>query len=77
MTTSENERLATLEADVKGVREDVSEIKGIIVNQNLQARIAVLEDRSARMERLLYVSGTTGGLAVLGHVPTVLQALGG
>ena len=90
MTAGENERLAKLEVEVVGLREDVGEIKTMVsqlvaaVRANaergnerhakLESRIAVLEDRVNLLRYLVVGAGGTGAGSVAWHA---MNALGG
>ena len=89
MTQSENERLAKVETELVNLRDDVGEIKTLVGQMtamlqaqaqrgndrhaNMEARIAVLEDRSARLEKLLWASGLTAAGSVAAHIPNALS----
>lgn len=86
MTADEMQRIATLEVKVDGMREDMSEVKEGLAellhrradrHAQLEARLAVLEDRSGRLEKLLYGASIAGGGAALGHIPAILQMVNG
>ena len=91
MTATENERLASLEASFGAMREDVGEIKAMVSqlvatvqaqsqrgndrHAKIEADLAVLKKDCARYEKALWVTGSVGGGALLGHAPTALTAL--
>lgn len=43
----------------------------------LAAKLAVQEDRSSRLEKLLWATGGVGGGAAVGHIPAVITLLNG
>ena len=76
MTEQDNARIARLETSMESMKEDITEIKAVLVSQNLQARIAVLEERTSKLEKLLWSTAGVGGVALGGHVPTFLNLVG-
>ena len=93
MSDGERAMLSGLSAKVDALSEDVGEIKEILKDvvkrgdsrherlaedaAKRDARIAVLESTVARLERALWVTGSVGGGALIGHAPTLISAIGG
>lgn len=91
MTSQENERLARIEARQDAMSDDVAEMKAMLQqlvatqqtvaqrgnerHAKIEADLAVLKKDCARYEKALWVTGSVGGGALLGHAPTALTAL--